>query len=109
MSASSPRRLPLLLLLVGLAVPSHASAAPWDFGKLLAKAGGYFSALWAPVGCEILPGGRCDASSQVAPSDIGCELEPDGRCASGPVREKDGSPPLGDVGCEILPDGRCGT
>ncbi|MEP7011555.1 MAG: hypothetical protein ABJC13_14630 [Acidobacteriota bacterium] len=95
MSASSPRRLPLLLLVVVLAFPTQASAAPWDLGNLLAKAGRFFSALWAPSGCEIEPSGRRGAS-------------PDGRSASDSGRPRS-KPPLGEVGCEINPNGLCGT
>jgi hypothetical protein len=102
MSASSPRRLLFLLLVVGLAFPGHASAAPWDFGKLLAKAGGFFSALWAPVGCEVNPDGRCADTSSPVPW-----LENRGTVGPAPT-ESDG-PLVGNHGCEIMPDGRCAT
>lgn len=105
MSASSPRSLPLLLLVAALAFPSHASAAPRDFGSLLGKVGGFFSALWAPVGCVIEPSGRCGAASSPELKDHGCEIDPNGSCASGPV--EGGSTLLGDHGCELDPNGRC--
>ncbi|HEV7671673.1 MAG TPA: hypothetical protein VGS22_24390 [Thermoanaerobaculia bacterium] len=108
MSASSPRRLLLLLLVVGLAFPSHAAAAPWDFGNLLAKAGGFFSALWAPVGYVIEPDGRYGEKPIPVSKEVGCEIMPDGNCASTLAREKKNTPVLSDVGCEILPGGLCG-
>ncbi len=86
MSASSPRRLSFWLLIVGLTIPSQASAAPWDLGNLLARAGGYFSALLGQAGCVIEPSG-CRAAS------------PEGKS----------KPVMGDTGCVILPDGRCGA
>ncbi len=88
MSSSSPRRLLFLLLVVGLAFPHHASAAPWALGNLLAKAGSFLSALWAPVAHEIHPNG--------------------GR-ASGAAPVRSNGPAVGDTGCVILPDGRCGA
>jgi hypothetical protein len=109
MSASSPRRLLFLLLVVGLAFPSYAAAAPWDFGSLLAKAGGFFSALWAPAGCVINPHGRCADTPIPVSKELGCEFMPKGNCASALTREKKDIPVLSDVGCEIMPDGRCGT
>ena len=100
-SSASPRRLMFLLLVVGLAFPSHASAATWDFGNLFAKAGGFFSALWTPIRCEIESSGNCGTRPQVAPRSRGCEMNPDGHCASAPTLV------IGDYGCEIEPDGRC--
>jgi hypothetical protein len=83
MSASSPRRLLFLLLVVSLAFPSHASAATWDFGNLLAKARELFSTLWTSE-----------------------ESAPDAK----PVRRGAyGKHLLADTGCVILPDGRCGA
>ena len=109
MSASSFRRLPFLLLVVGLAFPSHASAMSWDFGNLIAKAQGFFSALWGPSGCEMNPDGRCGAAPSPVLRDHGCELDPDGRYASTPVQSRKGDTVNSDVGCEIMPDGRCGA
>jgi hypothetical protein len=109
MSASSPRRLLFLLLVVGLAFPSHAAASSWDFGNFLEKAGGFFWALWSPVGCEIEPNGGCGTSPRLAPRDSGCEINPDGLCASEPAQEGSGGFVFGETGCVILPDGRCGA
>jgi|SRR6185295_2562057 len=105
MSASSFRRLPFLLLVAALAFPNQASAAPWDFGNLLGKVGGFFSSLWGPSGCEINPDGRCGASPSTVLGNHGCEIMPDGSCAPAPAQG--GSTLLGDHGCEINPDGRC--
>jgi len=82
-SSASPRRLLFVLLVVGLAFPSHASAASWDFGNLFAKAREYLSALWPPA--EYVPNPR-------------------------PTRGGDnGKHLLANTGCVILPDGRCGA
>jgi hypothetical protein len=107
MSASSFRRLPFLFLVAALAFPSQAAAVTWDLGNLLSKAQGIFSALWAPVGCEIEPSGRCGAAPSPVLREHGCEINSDGRCASGPASGGNRQPLLGEIGCEIEPDGRC--
>ncbi len=114
MFASSPRCLLLVLLVLGLVFPSRASAAPWDLGSLLGKAGGFFSALWAPVGCEILPGSsQCVAAPASDRPTLGYPVWwswMNGRYASGPAKAKSDGPVLGEVGCEILPGtNSCGS
>lgn len=105
MSASSPRRLPLWLLVVSLAIPSQASAASWELGNLLARAGGFFSAVWGQVGCVIEPSGQCGSALR----DHGCVILPDGRCAADPHQGGADGPVLSEVGCEINPTGSCGS
>jgi hypothetical protein len=83
MSASSPRRLLLVLLVVGLAFPSHASAASWDFGNLFAKAREFFSTLWTPAGSapDAWPRQGGDNGKHLL-ADTGCVILPDGRCGA---------------------------
>ncbi len=84
--SSSPRRLLLLLVVVALAFPSHASAAPWDLRNFLDKVRGFISAFWAPPGNERIPGRRQ---------------------TPGPVPGGSGGAVFGDEGCEVLPGGLC--
>jgi|SRR6185295_10021583 len=100
-SSSSLCRLPLLAVVVTLAFPSRSSAAPLDFESLLGKARGFLTLLWAPVGCEINPDGRCVTSPESGGSDSGSEVNPDGRYAFARPRK----PVPSDVGCE--PDEHC--
>ncbi len=102
MSASKLCRLSLLGALVfALAFPSHAAAAPWPLEDLLGRVRGFFSSIWAPSGCVIMPDGRCGAAPNRIFGESGCVLMPDGRCGAAPT------PIFGEAGCVIEPDGRC--
>ncbi len=102
MSPSRLRRLSLLGALVfALAFPSYAAAAPWPLEDLLGRVRGFFSSIWAPSGCEIMPDGRCGAAPKLNFGEAGCVIEPDGRCGAAPNHI------FGAHGCELEPDGRC--
>ncbi len=102
MSPSRLRRLSLLGVLVfALAFPSYAAAAPWPLEDLLGRVRGFFSSIWSPNGCEIMPDGRCGAAPKQIFGENGCLLMPDGRCGAAP------SQIFGESGCVIEPEGRC--
>jgi hypothetical protein len=84
--SSSPRRLLLLVLVMGLALPGHSFAAPWDLRNLLDKARGFISAFWAPSGNE---------------------RASDRRQTPRPVPGGSGGAVFGNAGCEVLPGGLC--
>jgi len=101
-SSASPRRLLFLVLAATLAFPSYASAAPWEIGSLLAKAGGFFSALWSPVS-------RAQEPRRSGGDAAGSLPLPGGPRTSHPTPEKNDGVLVGDHGCEIMPDGHCAT
>lgn len=97
--------LPILLTLFA----SPAGALPLDraLPDLFARGWAILSALWAEVGCELDPHGRCGASGAPVPilSEVGCQIDPHGRCSAASARPE---PILSDEGCSLDPHGRCG-
>ena len=107
MSASSPRRLPFVLLVVGLSFPSFASAAPWEFGGLRANADALFSRLWTSVGW-MEHSGICGSGLHRLLKGYGLAGS-DASCAAATEEGDSAKPAFDRTGCVILPDGRCGA
>ena len=109
------RRLAALTIVLALALPWTAAAAPHAPGRLaaaessLARLWSWLTSLWGDNGCGIDPDGsgcvsRAGASSAPPPSpDNGCGLDPNG---SGCIPGTGSAPaPSTDNGCAIDPHG----
>jgi hypothetical protein len=96
LNASLLLRRAVLCLVLALLVTSGAwavrpdarasiNAADPASGNLLGRAWNLLVVIWAKVGCNIDPNGRCK-TSQVSgdglkpPVDTGCNIDPNGRC-----------------------------
>lgn len=99
------RRLTLLVILLVLALPLTAPAAPLTHAEpatsSLTRLWSWLSSLLGENGCIADPwGSGCKAAS--ASTDNGCAIDPGGRCKAALAL------PTSDNGCLIDPWGRCG-
>jgi hypothetical protein len=84
-------RVVALLLVLVVATPWAAAAAPTDHGRFdiatpLVRLWSWLAHVWAKNGCMIDPGGRCLPGTSTAPvpagSENGCGIDPGGRCGN---------------------------